>query len=929
MNLQYLLVRSALTWLISLLTLTGNVAITDSIPLYILEDGPEGRVIISEHVEIALSHRKYTSQEIIGPEAPPFGILPDSVHTNFPLTLWARIRLRNQSPDVQNLYLGFCNLVDSVSFYTLKDGRLQDLKVSGAAIDPFQKKLITSTNHIPLELGEGEEITAYFKLQFSQPVSPEHLGELFIQSDGYVLGALLEKFAVQFFYAGLMLLFSLLSLFTYLLFRDRTFIYFAGVQLSFTFYFLSVSGIIDTLLLRGHSFPVPPIFLSLSVLVLSVGLFVNAYIRIRQHYPRYYHWYMALTVFTALSNHLGLWILQEYYQVAFYYNVVLIVWIIFTFIPILLLARGNSRQARNLLVALSVLFLTSLLYVIYLLGYFPQGFPAGYSVQAGTLLFALLVFYGLFDQVNAIKLDRQKMENLEQLKSRFFANISHEFRTPLTLLLGPIEQLREKAHEASDKKLLDTAHTNAQRLLDLINQLLDLARLESGKMQLQLSELNFPQFLKGIVMSFESLALRKNIRLHFMSRNTSIPLWIDREKTEVIFYNLLSNAFKFTDSGGEVAVGVSEDDEQVEIVVRDNGIGIPEDQLAHIFDRFYQVQEASLRQVNGSGIGLALVQELVQLQQGSIRVESTEDEGTTFILSFRKCSSHLSNEGLPDSGTKLQYKASVIDTETSVTEEEAWERPLSSTPLLLLIEDNADIRDYIRQQLQGHFRLEEAVNGREGIEKALELHPDLVISDVMMPEKDGYEVCHFLKQDERTSHIPVILLTARASQEEKLKGLEYGADDYLLKPFHSRELEVRVRKLIELRVQLRRKIQENPTLNFSDLGGNPADLAFMEKINGCIEKYMDDNQFGVGTLAENMGMSSVHLNRKLNALTGYSSGKYIQQTRLRRALNLLENTRMNVSEVALETGFSSTAYFVKCFREHYGKTPGSIQQKTS
>jgi signal transduction histidine kinase/DNA-binding response OmpR family regulator len=604
-------------------------------------------------------------------------------------------------------------------------------------------------------------------------------------------------------------------------------------------------------------------------------------------------------------------------------------------VPVFLLTRKKDKSALILLISIGILFVGSVFFVLGLAYILPFEGLVKYGIQIGLLIFSAILFYGLFDKVNTIRGEKKRIEELDQLKSRFFANISHEFRTPLTLISGPIQQLIDDPDDTNDKHLLKTARRNADRLLALINQLLDLSKLEAGKMELSVQEQNFGALLKGITMSFESLAVRRHIRLHFASQQENISLFVDRDKIEKIFYNLLSNAFKFSEEQGEISVMLLDQKEEIEVLVRDNGKGIPADRLPHIFDRFYQVDSSETREQEGTGIGLALVKELVVLHQGNISVESKEGEGTTFRIHFLKGKGHFESHQLQEENEVIgdptpAFSFPEFDQHESISPSLINNLPgqgnPENLPTVLIIEDNTDVRAYIKNHLVNSFHTLEAINGQDGIEKALEHLPDLIISDVMMPFKDGYEVCEILKTDPRSSHIPIILLTAKAAQEEKLKGLETGADDYLVKPFDTRELEVRVRNLIQLRQQLRQRFGESPRIDASAIGTNAVDKAFLEKVLSLIKEHLNDSQFSVEFLASEVGMSRVHLNRKLKALTDLSANKFIQAYRLEQALILLQEGAGNVSEIAFQTGFGSTAYFVKCFREKYGKTPGEVRK---
>jgi signal transduction histidine kinase/DNA-binding response OmpR family regulator len=501
------------------------------------------------------------------------------------------------------------------------------------------------------------------------------------------------------------------------------------------------------------------------------------------------------------------------------------------------------------------------------------------------------------------QLEYEKLKELDQLKSRFFANISHEFRTPLTLILGPVENLLSSRPDPEKaQNYYHLIQRNAERLLRLINQVLDLSKLDAGKMQLDLRFENLLPLLKGMTFSFETLAETKKTQLVFESRLESAWLYFDCDKMEHVFSNLLSNAFKFTPEGGvvKVAASLAESGEWLQIEVSDTGSGIEEEQLSRLFDRFYQGAEASRIGEPGTGIGLALAKELVELHQGKISVESRLGQGARFTI-------------------LLPYGKDVVLPQVAEAAELARENTL------LLVEDNPDMRAFIRETLAGAYRVIEAADGQEGVEKAFEHIPDIIVSDVMMPRMDGLQLCDTLKNDERSSHIPIVLLTAKADIESRLAGLERGADEYLAKPFNREELLIRARNLLEGRRRLRERYASlqppEPTENKDLL----IEDAFLQKIRGIVEERLSDVDFEIDKLARIVGMSRSQLFRKVKALTGQSPSIFIRNVRLQRGRELLLTTQMNVSEVAYEVGFSAPGYFSDAFMEAYGVRPSQVR----
>ena len=545
-------------------------------------------------------------------------------------------------------------------------------------------------------------------------------------------------------------------------------------------------------------------------------------------------------------------------------------------------------------------------------------------------------------RTSLIREQAEKLRELDKMKSRFFANISHEFRTPLTLILGPLEDMLARTQNSSDKKNLGVMQRNARRVLQLINQLLDLSRLESGNLKLQAERGDLMAFLKGVVMSFASLAEQKKISLKFivLEKLEGLPplqnIYFDRDQVEKIFYNLLSNAFKFTAEGGmiEVAVGLRQANDHpgnfVEISVKDDGTGIPADRLYNIFERFYQVNGGNTREQEGTGIGLALTKELVELHHGEMSVRSEVGKGTEFIVSLPVGTAHLTEqeivatpplpvdatEKLETAGEQSPIPPQAISPPTPLSEDDV--------PIILVVDDHLDVRNYIRSHLESEYKVVEAKDGEEGMTTAAEIIPDMVISDVMMPKLDGYQFCKALKMNEKTSHIPVILLTAKAGEQDKLAGLETGADDYLTKPFNSKELHVRVRNLIELRRKLQERFRKEGLLKPREVTATSVEAAFLNRMMGVLEENLGEENFGVESLSSALHLGRRQLHRKIKAITGETPTDFIRSIRMQRAKQLLEQKSGTVSEIAFQTGFSSLPYFSKAFKDQFGMLPSEV-----
>lgn len=539
------------------------------------------------------------------------------------------------------------------------------------------------------------------------------------------------------------------------------------------------------------------------------------------------------------------------------------------------------------------------------------------------------------------QLETEKLKELDQLKSSFFANISHEFRTPLTLILGPLENFISRSTQKEDIREYHLMKRNAQRLLRLINQLLDISRLEAGKMKLETQYADIVPFIKGLFYAFESLAARKNIRLHFEAKPQLIMLDFDPNKMEQIITNVLSNTFKFTAEGGTVSVTIAPSpasettqlaaDSSLLIRIKDTGIGIAPDQLPFVFERFYQAENADYNDGQGSGIGLALARELVELHQGQIRVSSVLGAGTEFTIELPikrlVAAPEVSKEmplssSSPYSDDVLEYVPISDDLPVFLDEQVQ----ITDKQMVLLVEDNSDMRAFIRAQLEDTYEVRESADGQEGLAKAIETTPDLIISDVMMPRMDGLQLCDALKKDERTSHIPIILLTAKVDIASRLAALERGADAYLAKPFNRLELLLRVRKLLELRHLLQMRYASLATAEPSSDPGIQVEDAFLQKVRQIVMEHLSEVSFDMEQLSGILGMSRSQIFRKIKALSGQSPSLFIRTIRLQHAKQLLQTTDLNISEVAYRVGFSTPAYFSNAFMEAFGVRPSEIDR---
>lgn len=538
-------------------------------------------------------------------------------------------------------------------------------------------------------------------------------------------------------------------------------------------------------------------------------------------------------------------------------------------------------------------------------------------------------------QKELLEEQNRKILEMDQMKTKFFNNVSHEFRTPLTLIQGPVEDLIINARlNKKEHNKLKMISRHAGRLLNLVNQLLDIAKLESGNMKLKLVNGDILQRLRIIAGSFSSLAETNGILY-----NRSIPkgkynTWFDPGILEKIAVNLLSNAFKFTPEAGEITFRASwfhgktiESPDQIEFSVSDQGPGIPENSMDKIFTRFYQVESKGHHTTTGTGIGLSLIRDLVNLNHGKITVESETGKGSTFTVSLPLGKDHLKESEFVIATEKEEYQViapepkEIIMESSSPSGEVANSMKEEDKPIVLIVEDNSDIRSHIAENLENKYHIIEAVNGRAGLKKTVEIIPDLMITDLIMPIMDGIELCSQVRSDERTSHIPIVMLTAKSSLENKLEGLETGADDYLSKPFHMKELLTRIANLIEQRKRLRERFSKEITLEPREISITSLDEVFLKRAIHIVEENMADETFDLNIFQDAMHMSHSTLFRKLYALTNQSPTGFIRNIRLKRAAQLFKEHFGNVAKVSYEVGFNNPSYFSKCFKSLFGVSP--------
>lgn len=536
------------------------------------------------------------------------------------------------------------------------------------------------------------------------------------------------------------------------------------------------------------------------------------------------------------------------------------------------------------------------------------------------------------------KKNHEQEQELNQERLRFYTNITHELRTPLTLILGPLEDMqKDTSLPTRQAQKLSVIHQSALRLLNLINQILEFRKTETQNKKLCVCKGNIAPLIHEIGLKYKELNQKKAIDFQIQIEKEEMPLFFDKEIITIILDNLISNAIKYTEQG-KITLSLYPTTRNgvtyTEIKVSDTGYGISAEALPHVFDRYYQ--ESGKHQASGTGIGLALVRNLVELHEGEIRVESIQNEGSTFYISL--LTDNIYPNALHGDSTKQTEEEMISE---AVPEDSQNTEPETSKPILLIVEDNEDIQKYIAESFSDSFEVITGSNGEEGKQQALNRIPDIIVSDIMMPVMDGITLCRQLKEDVRTSHIPVILLTAKDSLQDKEEGYEVGADSYLTKPFSASLLRSRINNLLDSRKKLIAQFQQagtnhNPNSHLDEKRSiitealSKLDNEFIEKITQLVEDNLSSEKIDITYLSDKMCMSGSTLYRKMKALTGLSTNEYIRKVKMQNAERLLLEGKYNISEIAYKIGMNSTGYFRQCFKDEFGVSPSDyLKQFTS
>ena len=598
--------------------------------------------------------------------------------------------------------------------------------------------------------------------------------------------------------------------------------------------------------------------------------------------------------------------------------------------------------------------------------------PVAYVLYVLFILIIILVAVYILFTIYRLKHEVSVEQQISDIKLRFFTNISHELRTPLTLIAGPVEQvLKNDKLPADAREQLVVVERNTNRMLRLVNQILDFRKIQNKKMKMQVQRVDIVPFVRKVMDNFEAVAEEHRIDFLFQTEKEHLYLWVDADKLEKIVFNLLSNAFKYTPNGKMITMFIREDEKTVSIGVQDQGIGIAENKKKSLFVRFENLVDKNLFNQASTGIGLSLVKELVEMHKATISVDSHLGEGSCFKVDFLKGKEHYDKEAefiLEDAdaparmGQVVDIANSSIQSETLVSDDsekiedvygEEFAKEENSKELMLLVEDNQELREFLRSIFSPIYRVVEAANGKEGASKALKYLPDIIISDVMMPEKDGIEMTRELRADMTTSHIPIILLTAKTTIESKLEGLEYGADDYITKPFSATYLQARVENLLMQRKKLQsfyrdslmhinistgqeevpvatdmpsaeEDVSETPP---TTLEMSPNDRKFMDKLVGLMEQNMDNGELVVDDLVRELAVSRSVFFKKLKTLTGLAPIEFIKEMRIKRATQLIETGEFNMTQISYMVGINDPRYFSKCFKAQVGMTPTEYRDR--
>ncbi len=955
-------------------------------PVYVLKNA--GNYKLQQHIQLLADPEKgYTIEEIAQPRMQD-AFVPFPNKTFAPQShqvYWGKIQLENRLPDGEMHHewvLNFSSTFTRVTLFRLAENGTWTSELNGTFVPAHQKNFVptNSGTWFKLALPPRKVVTLYFRGESERSALPPTF-HTYVQPLAVYYQKLVDTKAWNGLFAGLLLMMLLYNLIKFFIVKDRSYIYYSGYLLMVLVYTGYVSNELEDLTSR-FVFTERPALYNLFKMSVYLGMmcwlaFIRSFLDLEHLLPRwdrYFRYVIGLGVplivlFVFLVFRYNFSYVIDDRVTLFYIALVTISGFLFVY-P---LYRTKDPKGYFIAAGITVICLG------FLLTLFSRVYQTEYTVDylkictlVEILIFSMGLAYRHKKQVEArqqadfaliesrLHQKLQQQENLRlreigDFKSRFFTNITHEFRTPLTVILGMTEQLLSEGVTSSHP--LTLIKRNGESLLRLINQLLDLAKLESKTLEINYIQGNILTYLKYVAESLHSLANAQNVMLRVESDQPGIIMDYDPERFLQIIHNLLSNAIKFTPSGGKVILRASLQDNWLHISVSDSGAGIPADELPHVFERFFQAKNQAHASpsllgragvgLGGTGIGLSLTRELVRAMGGDISVESAVGAGSTFLVKLPVTNTGAFADEAPATALEDSSFSSMSPPARTTSEPQNAD---AAAPQILLIEDNPDVVEYLAACLLNSgdgnagdgnagdgnagdrkgrpYQLDFAYNGMAGIEHALNTVPDLIVSDVMMPIKDGLEVLETLKNDERTSHIPIILLTAKADVQSRLAGLRRGADAYLAKPFNQEELLVTVANLLDLRRKLQAKYSLLETVSDASEaeapGTDPEDV-FLKKFRTVVEANLADPDFEMPQLERTLAMSRSQIYRKVKALTGKSPSLFIRSIRLHHGRHLLQTTDLTVSEIAYEVGYSGLNNFSDAFLEEFGERPGKVR----
>lgn len=870
---------------------------------------------------------------------------------------WFRLDLINQLPNyVDHLewVLYISNTFTTLDVYFLKEDGNWSVEKNGSFLETNKKKFtpVKTGNWIKVILLPGKPVTLYFKGRNDRIGLPPKF-QAYIQPVDMFYDDLVVSKTWSTLFTGFLAMMLIYNLLNFIFAKDRSYMYYSGYLLMVLLYTAySTDDLKDWT--GSFIFVDKPQYFSLFKISLYTGLmcylaFIRSFLDLERLLPlwdKYFRlliWlgYPLIVIFIILAIRYNFNFLIDDRITLGYVSLVSFSAMFFIY-PLL-----KTKDTKGMFITAGIA-MVSIGFILTLHSRMTQIPFSVFYLKLGTILEILIFSMGLAyrhrQQVLGIQeadfalresklkqeqnqLEAEKLKELNDFKSNFFTNMSHEFRTPLTVILGMTDQLMNKENENSKKEKLALIKRNGENLLHLINQILDLAKLESGSLKVDYIQGDIIAYLRYITESLHSLANAQNLMLRVESTQTEFIMDYDPERLLQIIYNLISNAIKFTPSGGQIIVKVKKENTWLNIQVIDSGVGIPKEELPFLFERFFQASNQEYSKTGGTGVGLSLVAQLVKMMGGEISVESDMGRGTKFEIILP-----VTNIGVKEDFYDIRRKLKdIVVLSDNSTKETYAESETISKPLILISEDNPDVVEYIKSCLQDQYALEYAYNGRSGVEKAIMTVPDLIVCDVMMPEKDGFEVIEILKNDERTSHIPMILLTAKADLQSRIKGIREGADAYLTKPFNQEELLVVIHNLLETRKKLQNKYQKNvldsklKTSENEEITVNLEDT-FLQNVKNIIEQNYSNEEFGLPQLCQKIGMSRSQLFRKLKALTDIAPSDLIRKHRLMKAKDLIKRGNSNVNEASWQVGFKDPSHFTKLYQEEFGELPSATRK---